>query len=126
MTTPCQIIVDGNPALIYASRNGSPAKILPVLERFLETFWQERELAEDHCDTPECLVAQIVVRFGFEMCEDDFSNLKVGVDYNPEAKYFYQITANHELIIWVPGSEYRANPSLGLQGCHQLVSEVCT
>ncbi|MBF2048851.1 MAG: histidine kinase [Leptolyngbya sp. IPPAS B-1204] len=121
MPTPCHIIVEGNPALIYASRNGMPEKVLPTLRRFLDTFWQERDISGEVCDTPECLVAQIVVRFGFEICEDDFSNLRVGVQYYPDVEYLYAIGANRQIRVWVPESSYRANPALGLQGCRELV-----
>jgi hypothetical protein len=124
MTTPCHIIVEGNPAIIYASRNGTPAKVSRILNPFLETFWQEREASGEYIDTPECLIAQIIVRFGFESCEDDFSNLRVGVNYNPKVDYLYLITAKQATEIWVPGAEYRQNPSLGLQGCHQLEKQI--
>lgn len=117
MATPCHIIVEGNPAMIYASRGGHPIKILPVLKRFLGKFWQERDISGEYCDTPECLVAQIVVRFGFEICEDDFSNLRVGTRYYPDVEYIYCISANRELSIWVPGTDYRNNPSQGLNAC---------
>lgn len=122
-TTPCHIIVEGNPALIYASRNGMPNKMLPILNRFLETFWQERDTSGEFCDTPECLVAQIVVRFGFEICEDDYSNLRVGIHYNPDAAYLYQVTSDRQLQVWVPEAAYRENPDLGLQGCRLLTPE---
>jgi hypothetical protein len=122
-TTPCHIVVEGNPAIVYASRNGSPAKILPVLNQFLEKFWQEREASGEYCDTPECLVAQIVVRFGFEMCEDDYSNLRVGIHYKPNAEYLYQIS-DRQVQVWVPEAAYRQNPNLGLQACRQLVDDV--
>ena len=86
-TTPCHIIVEGNPVVIFASRNGSPEQVLPILTPFLDTFWQERDASRKSADTPECLTAQIVVRFGFEICEDDFSNLKVGIRFDPQVKY---------------------------------------
>lgn len=117
MPHPCHIIVAGNPAMIYASRGGTPDKILPVLKPFLRKFWQERDASGEHADTPECLVAQITVRFGFEICEDDFSNLRVGVNYNPEAEYLYHITADREITVWVAEPAYRTNPTLGLKGC---------
>ncbi|MBW4657517.1 MAG: histidine kinase [Drouetiella hepatica Uher 2000/2452] len=117
----CHIIVEGNPAIIYASRNGSPDKVLPTLSQFLETFWQERDTLGEICDTPECLVAQIVVRFGFEICEDDYSNLRVGVQYDPEVKYLYWIGSDRQLQVWTPEALYRQNPSLGLKACRELV-----
>lgn len=119
MATPCHIIVEGNPAIVYASRNGSPEKFLPILNRFLDKFWQERETAGEYHDTPECLVAQIIVRFGFEICEDDFSNLKVGVKYDPQVEYLYHIHSDRFVTVWVPKPEYRQNPDLGLQACRQ-------
>lgn len=119
---PCHILVEGNPAIVYASRNGAPNKVLPLLNRFLDTFWQERDTSGEVCDTPECLVAQIVVRFGFEICEDDYSNLRVGVQFHPDVQYIYQIGDNRTIQIWVPEDAYRANPTLGLQGCRQLVA----
>lgn len=126
MVTPCHIIVEGNPAIIYASRGGTPAKILPRLQPFLEKFWQERDTSGEYCDTPECLVAQLVVRFGFEICEDDFSNLKVGVAYHSDVEYCYFISANRQVSIWLPTSDYRRDPNLGLQGCQQLVNDLST
>lgn len=125
MATPCHIIVEGNPAIIYASREGSPAKILPRLQPFLSKFWQERDISGEYCDTPECLLAQLVVRFGFEMCEDDFSHLRVGLTYRPEAEYLYYIATNRTMSVWTPRSDYRQTPSLGLQGCQPLVNELC-
>jgi hypothetical protein len=122
--TPCHIIVDGNPAIIYASRNGSPKKVLPTLTRFLDKFWQERDASGESADTPECLVAQIIVRFGFEICEDDYSNLRVGVNhYRPDAEYLYQIGIDRQLRIWIPDTLYRKNPSLGLSVCREWVAE---
>ena len=120
MPIPCHIIVEGNPAIVYASRNGAPEKTLPILEPLLETFWQERDALGETQDTPECLVAQIVVRFGFEICEDDFSNLKVGLKYDAAAGYLYFISMQRELSVWSAGEEYRANPSLGLKACQSL------
>lgn len=120
MPTPCHILVEGNPAIIYASRAGSPAKILPVLSPFLQKFWQERETLGEYADTPECLVAQIVVRFGFEICEDDFSNLRVGVKFHPAAEYLYQILSPQDIRVWVPDAAYHQDPQLGLAGCRRL------
>lgn len=121
MQTPCHIIVEGNPAIIYASRNGSPERVLPILNRFLGTFWQERDISGEVCDTPECLVAQIVVRFGFEICEDDYSNLKVGLEYHTDVEYLYYIGADRQVQIWVPEASYQTDPSLGLKACRELV-----
>jgi hypothetical protein len=121
LATPCHILVEGNPAIVYASRNGTPNKVLPLLNRFLVTFWQERDTSGEVCDTPECLVAQIVVRFGFEICEDDYSNLRVGVEFYPDVHYVYWIKEDRTIQVWVPEEAYRGNPSLGLQGCRQLV-----
>jgi len=123
MPHSCHIIVAGNPAIIYASRGGTPDRILPVLERFLYKFWQERDLSGASADTPECLVAQIVVRFGFEICEDDFSNLKVGVTYNPKATYLYHIASDRTVSVWVADPAYHKDPSLGLKGCHPWSGE---
>lgn len=125
MATPCHIVVESNPAIVYASRNGTPNKIMPVLKRFLEKFWQERETCGEYDDTPECLVAQIVVRFGYEICEDDFSNLRVGVNYDPKVEYIYSIGLDRTVNVWTPDAEYRSNPSLGIKGCRQLAVEVC-
>ena len=124
MATPCHIIVEGNPAIIYASRKGTPAKFLPILNQFLEIFSQERDAAGEYSDTPECLVAQIIVRFGFQICEDDFSNLRVGVHYHPDVEYLYSIASDYTVTVWQPEAEYRQNPSLGLQACRQIVGEV--
>ncbi|NJN88631.1 MAG: histidine kinase [Leptolyngbyaceae cyanobacterium SL_7_1] len=123
LNTPCHILVEGNPAIVYASRNGSPDKILPTLSRFLDTFWQERDISGESHDTPECLVAQIVVRFGFEMCEDDYSNLRVGVHYHPDAKYLYWIGADRTIHTWIPQAAYRFDPSLGLKACERWREE---
>lgn len=125
MATPCHIVVEGNPAIVFASRGGTPQKIMPVLSQFLEKFWQERDVSGEYADTPECLVAQIVVRFGFEICEDDFSNLKVGVNYSPDAQYLYLISTDRQVSIWVPEESYRNHPNSGLKGCRQLVEEPC-
>ena len=121
MTSPCHILIEGNPALIYASRNGSPSQVLPTLKRFLNTFWQERDSSGEVCDTPECLVAQIVVRFGFEICEDDYSNLRVGVQYHPDVEYLYRVRTNRQIEVWMPESSYRRTPHLGLTACRELV-----
>lgn len=123
MPTSCHIIVEGNPAIIYASRNGLPEQVLPTLTRFLETFWQERDLSGEVADTPECLLAQIVVRFGFEICEDDFSHLKVGLNYYPDVAYLYLISADRQVQVWVPEAAYHENPQLGLQACDQLLQD---
>ena len=123
MATPCHIIVEGNPAIIYASRNGTPEKVRRILKPFLEKFWQERETAGEYHDTPECLVAQIVVRFGFEICEDDFSNLRVGLEYDPEVEYLYWVALNRKVSVLLPGEEYRQNPSLSLKACTLLEEE---
>lgn len=124
MLTPCHIIVEGNPAIVYASRNGSPQKVLPILNRFLDTFWQERDISGEVSNTPECLVAQVVVRFGFEICEDDYSNLRVGLQYHSDVEYLYSIGANRQVQVWVPEAAYHANPNLGLQACRELVADV--
>jgi hypothetical protein len=122
MPTPCHILVEGNPAIVYASRAGSPEKILPVLKPFLQKFWQERETLGAYADTPECLVAQIVVRFGFEICEDDFSNLRVGVKFHPDAEYLYQILSPQDVRVWVPEATYHQDPQMGLAGCRRWES----
>jgi hypothetical protein len=123
-SAPCHIIVEGNPAIIYASRSGSPNRILPILIPFLDKFWQERETSGEFADTPECLVAQIIVRFGFEICEDDYSNLRVGVNYyRPDAAYLYHIGADRTVKVWVPDSPYLQNSRLGLAGCQEWVTE---
>jgi hypothetical protein len=119
---PCHILVEGNPAIIYASRNGAPNKVLPLLNRFLDTFWQERDTSGEVCDTPECLLAQIVVRFGFEICEDDYSNLRVGVQFHPDVQYIYQVGSDRSIQVWIPENAYRTEPSVGLQGCHRLTA----
>lgn len=120
----CHIIVEGNSAIIYASRNGSPNRMLPILVPFLDKFWQERETSGETADTPECLVAQIIVRFGFEICEDDYSNLRIGVNYyRPDAAYLYQVDADRKVKIWVPDSLYVQTPSLGLAGCHEWTAD---
>ncbi|MGV0025450.1 histidine kinase [Phormidesmis priestleyi] len=121
MNTPCHIIVEGNPAIVYASRGGRPEKVLPILERFLDKFWQERYTSGEVSDTPECLVAQIIVRFGYEICEDDFSNLKVGLKYDPTAKYLYFVGTDRTVCVWATGDEYRKHPELGVQVCDRTV-----
>ncbi len=121
MTASCHILVEGNPAIIYASRRGAPKQLLPILKPFLRKFWQERETLGEYVDTPECLVAQIIVRFGFEICEDDFSNLRVGVRFNPTVDYLYQVVSAEEVRIWVPEPEYRQHPAMGLTVCRPWV-----
>jgi hypothetical protein len=116
---PCHILVEGNPAILYTSRHGSPAKVLPTLTRFLDKFWQERDLSGENSDTPECLLAQIVVRFGFELCEDDFSNLRVGLKFHPNVEYLYLVKGDRTVSVYVPEASYRQDPSLGLQGCQE-------
>jgi hypothetical protein len=125
MATPCHILIEGNPVIIYASRNGSPTKVLALLEPFIEKFWQERELAGEDRDTPECLAAQILVRFGYEICEDDYSNLRIGINYHPDVEYLYLVALDRSISIWMPEAEYHNNPSLGLKACRQVVEEVC-
>lgn len=120
-TTSCHLIVEGNPAIIYASRNGAPDRVLPILNRFLDTFWQERDISGEVCDTPECLVAQITVRFGFEICEDDYSNLRVGVEFYPDVDYLYWIRQERTVQVWTPEAAYREKPQLGLEACRELV-----
>jgi len=123
LSVPCHIIVEGNPAIIYASRNGSPDRMLTILIPFLDKFWQERETSGEFADTPECLVAQIIVRFGFEICEDDYSNLRVGVNYyRPDAAYLYSVGTDRKVRVWVPDSPYLQNSSLGLAGCREWVA----
>lgn len=124
MHTSCHIIVEGNPVIIYASRNGSPNKVLSKLKPFLEKFWQERESFGDNYLTPDCLTAQILVRFGYEICEDDFSNLRVGISYDPDVKYIYSVSSDHNVTVWIPESEYHEQPDLGLKGCRQLSEEL--
>ncbi|HEY9817354.1 MAG: histidine kinase [Synechococcales cyanobacterium K44_A2020_017] len=121
--TSCHIIVEGNPAVIYASRNGKPAKVVRTLGSFLEKFWQERDTSGEHTDTPECLVAQIIVRFGFEICEDDYSNLRVGLKYSPNVDYLYFIGSDRTLKLYSPTDAYRATPSLGVAACQELAIE---
>ncbi|MBD2259626.1 histidine kinase [Pseudanabaena sp. FACHB-2040] len=122
MATPCHILVEDNPVIIYASRNGTPEKVTRMLSRFLATFAEERETAGEFTDTPECLAAQIVVRFGFEICEDDFSNLKVGLKFYPDVDYLYFINQQFQISVWLPQDAYRTNPNLGLKGCQPLAA----
>jgi hypothetical protein len=117
MSISCHILVEGNGTVIYASRNGVPNKILAILKPFLEKFWQERETSGEFAETPDCLAAQIIVRFGYEICEDDFSNLRVGLKYDPQVSYLYQVHPDRTVSVWTPTDAYRADPSLGLQGC---------
>jgi hypothetical protein len=124
MSTSYHLIVEGNPAIIYASRNGAPTKVLPTLTQFLEKFWQERDTSGETSDTPECLVAQLIVRFGFEICEDDFSNLKVGPHYYPDVDYLYWVGAERQVKVWLPDDAYRQDASLGLKGCQEWVAEM--
>jgi hypothetical protein len=121
--TPFHVIVEDNPAILYASRGGNPDKILPLLNRFLDTFWKERDTFGETMDTPECLMAQITVRFGFEICEDDFSNLRLGVKYNPSAEYLYWVGLNRKVQVWKAEEAYRQNPTLGIQGCSAVEPE---
>ncbi|MBD1869390.1 histidine kinase [Cyanobacteria bacterium FACHB-471] len=122
-TIPCHIVVEDNPAIIYASRNGSPAKVLPILNRFLEKFWQERDISGEYSDTPECLVAQIVVRFGFEICEDDFSNLRIGLSFKPDVEYLYQVLLDQTVRVWVPTDTYSQDPNSGLAACQEWTGD---
>ncbi len=119
MATPFHILVENNAAIIYASRRGEPTWVLSILNPFLEKFWQERETAGEHEDTPECLLAQILVRFGFELCEDDYSNLRVGTHFKADAAYLYTIGLDLVVTVWVPDPAYRNNPNVGLTGCVQ-------
>jgi len=124
MAIPCHILVEGIPAIVYASRNGNPEKILRILKPFLNKFWEERETSGEHRDTPECLLAQIVVRLGYEICEDDFSNLRVSMKYDPGVEYLYQVASDRTLSIWSPEADYRNDASMGLKGCRRLQSEM--
>ncbi len=117
MSISCHILVEGSPIVIFASRNGIPHKVLAILKPFLNKFWQERETSGEFSDTSECLIAQIIVRFGYEICEDDFSNLRVGLIYNPQVSYLYQVHLDQSIDIWVPTERYHQNPALGLDGC---------
>ncbi|MGJ3247787.1 MAG: histidine kinase [Elainellaceae cyanobacterium] len=120
---PCHVIVEGNPAIIYASRNGKPSKFLPILNQFLDKFWQERDISGEDVDTPECLVAQIIVRFGFEICEDDYSNLRVGLRYSPDVEYLYWIGLDRRVQVWTPNEAYRHDPAIGLNGCQRIIQD---
>ena len=120
MAVSCHFIVEGNPVVVYASRHGTPKKVVPKLQRFLNTFTQERQTMGETVHTPECLVAQIIVRFGFELCEDDFSNLRVGLSYDPKIDYLYQVTDTFDIKVLEPLQDYRNNPDLGLNGCKEI------
>lgn len=111
------IIVENNPAIIYGTRGGAPDKLLPILENFLDTFWKERDTFGEYADTPECLVAQITIRFGYSTCEDDFSNIRVGAHYNPTADYLYWVALDRTVTVWVAEAAYRKHPEAGLAGC---------
>jgi len=123
MPHSCHIIVENNAAIIYASRGGAPDKVLPVLEKLLDTFWKERDTFGVYIDTPECLIAQITIRFGYATCEDDFSNIRVGVHYNSTADYLYWVGLDHTVTVWVADEAYRKNPELGLAGCSLWTGE---
>ena len=117
MSISCHILVEGSPVVIFASRNGTPNKVLNILKPFLHKFWQERETSGVFSDTSDCLVAQITVRFGYEICEDDFSNLRVGLTYDPDVSYLYQVNLDQSINVWIPTESYRQKPNLGLGGC---------
>ncbi|NMF86359.1 histidine kinase [Nodosilinea sp. P-1105] len=117
MLIPCEILIEDSPVIIYASRNGKPDKVLRLLKPFLEKFSEERKTSGEFTDTPECLAAQVIVRFGFEICEDDFSNLKVGTRHFPEVAYLYHIDQQLTITIWQPTADYHRDPSLGLTAC---------
>lgn len=117
MTTPCHVIVAGNPAIVYISRGGQPNQILPMLQKFLAKFWQERDISGEDVDTPACLVAQIAVLFAFKTAEDDFSNLRIGVDYNSDVGFLYAIGGDRQLSVWVPTPAYQQQPQTGLASC---------
>lgn len=119
MSISCHILVEGSPVVIFASRNGVPSKVLTILKPFLHKFWQERETSGEFADTSDCLVAQITVRFGYEICEDDFSNLRVGLTYDPRVSYLYQVNLDHSIDVWIPTEAYRQKPSLGIGGCER-------
>ena len=128
MSISCHILVDGSPIIIFASRNGTPSKILAILKPFLDKFWQERETSGEFSDTSECLVAQIIVRFGYEICEDDFSNLQVSLNYNAQVSYLYQVHLDQSIDVWIPTPAYHQNPNLGIEGCdispeHPLIKQ---
>jgi hypothetical protein len=120
MAVSCHILVEQNPVVIYASRNGHPDKVIRLLQPFLEKFADERETAGQFSDTPECLAAQVIVRLGFEICEDDFSNLKVGLTYYSDVDYLYVIDQSFKISVWQPTPAYRQNPAVGLEGCAAL------
>ncbi|NJL45274.1 MAG: histidine kinase [Leptolyngbyaceae cyanobacterium SM2_3_12] len=120
MLTACHILIEDSPVIIYASRNGSPEKVLRLLRPFLEKFADERQTAGEFADTPDCLAAQIIVRFGFEICEDDFSNLKVSTHYAGDVAYLYQIDRQFNITLWQPTAAYRDRPSLGLLACEPV------
>jgi hypothetical protein len=122
MLTPCQILIEDSPVTIYASRNGKPEKVLRLLTPFLEKFSEERKTSGESADTPECLAAQVIVRFGFEICEDDFSNLKVGTRNFPEVAYLYRIDRNLGISVWQPTADYHRDPSLGLAACKPVAA----
>ncbi|MGD1901720.1 MAG: histidine kinase [Geitlerinemataceae cyanobacterium] len=124
MSVKCHFIVDGNPAILFASRNGLPEKVLPKLTRLLNNFWDERDTAGEHSYTPECLLAQLVVRFGFEICEDDFSNLRVGLEYDPSVDYLYWIGGDRSVSVWTPQDSYRQDATVGLAGCRRMPQDV--
>lgn len=119
---PFHLLVEGNPVLIYASRNGTPDKVMRILRPFLETFWQERELSEETTDLADYLAAQLVVRYGFEFSEDDYSNLKIGVAFDGRAQYLYRVMGDRTVQIYKPLDAYAHNPDLGLEACE--LSEV--
>ncbi|MBE9076681.1 histidine kinase [Romeria aff. gracilis LEGE 07310] len=120
MTLACHLLVENNPIIVYASRNGAPDKVMPKLSKFLATFAEERETAGEFKHTPACLVAQMIVRFGFENFEDDFSNLRADLNYYADVAYLYYINSRFEVSIWQPQPAYVQNPMLGLEGCQQV------
>jgi hypothetical protein len=120
MPTACHILIEHHPTVIYVSRNGQPEKVLRILHPFLETFAEERQTAGEFKDTPACLAAQVIVRFGFEICEDDFSNLKVGLNYDADVDYLYLIDAAFQIGLWRPTQAYRETPRLGLKACDPI------
>jgi hypothetical protein len=126
MTTPCHIIVADNPAIVYLSRGGTPKQILPMLQKFLAKFWQERDISGEDVDTPACLVAQLAVLFAFKTAEDDFSNLRIGVDYNSKVGFLYTIGSDRQVSTWVPTDAYRQNPQIGLVGCQPWLESPTT
>ena len=94
--------------------------MLPILKRFLDKFWQERDASGEDVDTPGCLAAQLVVRFGFESCEDDYSNLRIGPNFAGDVQYLYRVGLDHSLTVWESTDEYQHNPSLGVDACRTL------